>query len=213
LGLPSAVENDARLALIGEWQQGAARGAERVAIVTLGTGVGTSVILDGKPMRGPHGSAGNLGGHTAAVADGRRCFCGLDGCYESETGSAKLPDVVRDTAGYADSPLANEPVLDYAAVFAHAETGDPCAVAVRDRSIRLWARLCLDLSRAYELDRVVVGGGVMQRADAVVPALQTRLDEHRLNPIARTRVVASSLGEQMAISGVPWLVEERLERA
>src|SRR5207342_793490 len=81
-GLPVGIENDANAAAIGEWKAGAARGASNVVMLTLGTGVGGGLILDGKPFRGATGSAGELG-HIVIDADGPPCPCGGHGHLES----------------------------------------------------------------------------------------------------------------------------------
>ena len=84
MDLPVFVVNDANAALAGEWAYGAARGCRDVGMLTLGTGIGSSVILDGVPLRGRHGSAGNLGGHFVANVGGAACTCGGLGCAEAE---------------------------------------------------------------------------------------------------------------------------------
>ena len=84
LGVSTLVCNDANAALAGEWQFGAARGSRSAVMMTLGTGLGTSAIIDGVPLRGQHGQAGCLGGHLTANLDGRVCGCGNLGCAESE---------------------------------------------------------------------------------------------------------------------------------
>ena len=90
LGLPLAIENDARMALIGEWRSGAGRGVDNVVMITLGTGLGTAAIIEGRVLRGRHGQAGVLGGHLTVRYGGRKCSCGNMGCAEAE-GLDRLP--------------------------------------------------------------------------------------------------------------------------
>lgn len=86
-GVPFVLENDARLAVIGEWLYGAAKGTGNVVMMTLGTGIGTGVILDSKPLVGHHHQAGSLGGHMVVDYRGRRCSCGNIGCVEAMASS------------------------------------------------------------------------------------------------------------------------------
>jgi glucokinase len=76
LRLPLIIENDARMALLGEWQAGAGRGCDDLVMVTLGTGIGTAALIEGIVVRGRHGQAGVLGGHLTVQQDGRQCTCG-----------------------------------------------------------------------------------------------------------------------------------------
>ena len=119
-----ALENDARLGLLGEWNYGAAHGSNDVAIVTLGTGIGSGVMSQGKLLRGPHFQAGNLCGHTIIRVGGYRCVCGANGCVEAETGSMGLAMRARESPEFATSALADEPDVNYAAVFQCAAAGD-----------------------------------------------------------------------------------------
>lgn len=79
-GLPFAIENDARMALLGERYAGAARGCDDVVMITLGTGIGGAAMIEGKLLRGKHAQAGCLGGHLPAKVGGRACTCGAVGC-------------------------------------------------------------------------------------------------------------------------------------
>jgi glucokinase len=80
VGLPARIENDARMALLGESYAGAARGFTDVVMMTLGTGIGGVAMIEGKLLRGKHAQAGCLGGHIPAVFNGRPCTCGAIGC-------------------------------------------------------------------------------------------------------------------------------------
>src|SRR5207302_4305139 len=124
LGLPLAIENDARMALIGEWRHGAGRGYNDLAMMTLGTGIGTSVVIEGRVLRGTHGQARCFGGHLTVRYGGRSCSCGNVGCAEAEASSAYLATMAKENPSFAGGPLSAEPVLDYAAIIRHAQKGE-----------------------------------------------------------------------------------------
>ena len=106
LGLPAKVENDARMALLGEQFAGAAVGARDVVMVTLGTGIGGAVMLQGRLMQSRFGQAGCLGGHLTVNYRGRRCTCGAVGCAEAEASTAVLAEICHTMPGFQDSSLA-----------------------------------------------------------------------------------------------------------
>src|SRR5262249_54775897 len=91
LGLDLRIENDARLALLGEHYAGAGRGENSLVMMTLGTGIGTAAIIENRLLRGPHFHAGCLGGHLTVNHHGRLCECGNIGCAESEASRWALP--------------------------------------------------------------------------------------------------------------------------
>jgi glucokinase len=209
LGLPLALENDARMALIGEWRYGAGRGHDSVVMVTLGTGLGTAALIEGRVLRGRHGQAGCLGGHFTVRYGGRPCSCGNAGCAEAEASTAFLAQVARERGDFARSPLAAEPVLDYAAVFGHAAAGDPCARALQEHSLRVWSALVVNLIHAYDPEVVVLGGGIMAGGDVVLPAVRAYVDRYAHTPWGQVRVVASELGDRAALAAAEWLVQEQ----
>ncbi len=211
-GLPCVLENDARMATIGEWRYGAGRGCNDLVMITLGTGLGTSVVLEGRILRGRHGQAGCLGGHLSVNYGGRKCACGSIGCAESEASTKFLAALADSRADFATSPLAHEPVLDFAAVFRHAAAGDPCARAIRDHSLLVWSTLTVNLVHAYDPELVILGGGIMASKDVIVPAIQEFIDRHAHTPWGHVRVVPSVLGDAAALVAAQWLIEEHLEK-
>ncbi len=94
-GLPFLIENDARLALLGEYTFGATRDAQDVVMITLGSGVGGAALLGGQLLQSKHGLACAIGGHIPVVLDGRLCSCGNLGCTDAEASTAVLGDVYR----------------------------------------------------------------------------------------------------------------------
>lgn len=204
-GLPLRVENDARAALIGEWRAGAGRGATDLVMVTLGTGIGTAVLTGGQLLRGPDGTAGNLGGHLTVEVDGRTCSCGNVGCAEAEASQSVLAELARAQPEFADSPLADVHPLDYRAVFEWADAGEPVASALARRSLAVWAALAVSLVHAYDPERVVVGGGIA-RDPRVVAAMREAV-VHR-TWVARTPpdVVPSTLRDDAALVAAEWVL-------
>jgi len=209
LGLPLAIENDARMACIGEWRYGAGRGVDNLVMLTLGTGLGTGVILEGRVLRGSHGQAGVLGGHLTLRHGGRRCGCGNLGCAEAEASTAVLADLAAARGDFPASALAHEPVLDFAAVFRHAAAGDACAMALRDHALRVWSSLVVSLIHAYDPELIVLGGGIMAAADVILPAVRAHVRQHAHTPWGQVRVEASVLGDQAALVAAEWLLEEQ----
>lgn len=212
-GAAVVVDNDANAALAGEWQYGAARGCRSAVMMTLGTGVGTSVIIDGLPLRGTHGQAGCLGGHLLANAHGRACSCGAVGCVETEASTWALPGLAQADPAYAASTLAREGVIDYEAVFRLADAGDRLAANLRDRSLRIWSAALVSLIHAYDPERVVLGGGIMRSADTILPALRAYAAKHAWTPWGSVEIVPATLGNHAGILGMAWLTERGLSPA
>lgn len=209
LGLPLAIENDARMACIGEWQHGAGKGSGNLVMVTLGTGLGTCVIMEGRVLRGVHGQAGVLGGHLTLRYGGRACACGNIGCAEAEASSFSLADLATAHAGFVNSPLAHEPRIDYASVFRHAAAGDACAMALRDHNLLVWSSLAVSLIHSYDPELLIFGGGIMASAEVILPALRDYVGRHAHTPWGQVRVEASALGDQAALVAAEWLLAEQ----
>lgn len=171
-GLELRMENDARGALLGEWRYGAGRGVENLVMLTLGTGVGTSVILDGKLLTGPHFSAGILGGHILVNSGGRKCTCGAVGCLETEASGWVLPILVREHVAYASSSLNGLESIGFREVMAHAAAGDTCAKDVLAHMLRYWGEALVSFIHCYDPERIIVGGGVMNTPDLVLASLR-----------------------------------------
>ena len=208
-GLPLALENDARMAAIGEWRHGAGRGADSLAMITFGTGLGTGVVMEGRVLRGKHGQAGCLGGHLTVHYGGRQCGCGNLGCAEAEASTAFLCDLVAGSSEFDRSPMRNAATLNYGLVFKHAAAGDPCAIHLRDHSLLVWSSLAVNLIHAYDPEVLVLGGGIMASADVILPAICKFVARHAHTPWGKVRVVASELGDHAALVAGEWLLREQ----
>lgn len=213
LSLPLAIDNDARMALIGEWRFGAGRSCDNCVIITLGTGIGVSAVIEGRVLRGVHGQAGILGGHITLRHGGGNCVCGNVGCAEREASTSVITRLAHEHPYFNQSVLAAESTIDYAAIFELAEQGDACALSLRDHSLQVWSALAVNLIHVFDPERVILGGGVMGSAKFILPAVQSYVNQHAHTPWGKVRVVASELGDRAALLAGEWLVQEYLEKS
>lgn len=205
-GLSLRIENDARMALLGECYGGAARGFSDVVMMTLGTGIGGVAMIEGKLLRGKHSQAGCLGGHIPVLFDGRPCTCGAIGCAEAEASGWALPGIVRDWPRASASALSKYPNIGFKDLFAEAANGDEVALAIRDRCLKVWAADAVGLVHAYDPDLIVIGGGVMESADVIIPAVESHVQKHSWTPWGKVQVKRAELGNNAALVGaVPLL--------
>jgi glucokinase len=207
MGLPLLLENDARAAALGEWTHGAGRGVDNMVMVTLGTGIGTGVVCEGRPLRGRNGMAGSLGGHTATHVGGATCSCGVEGCLEAQIATWALPGSARARPDFPTSPLAAEPVLDYEAIFRHAAAGDPLAIDLRDRALSGWSALLVNMIHSYDPERIVIGGGIMKGGGAILPVLREKVGRQATQPGGPVQIVPAALGDAAALHGAAWRFE------
>jgi len=209
-GLPLRIENDARLALLGEWWGGAARGFEDVVMVTLGTGIGGAAMTGGRLLASRHRQAGAIGGHLPVTMTGRRCLCGGHGCAEAEASTWALPEICAEQPGFATSSLANEPAIDFRTLFEHYDAGDGVAAAVLDHCCQVWSTLAVTLVHAYDPELLVFGGAVMSRADDILPRIRALIDDRAWTPGRTVPIARAALADDAALCGaIPLLGLDR----
>jgi predicted NBD/HSP70 family sugar kinase len=187
LGIPVVVENDVRAAALGlDRRQFGATGS--LALLAIGTGIAAGVVLDGQLHRGAHGLAGEIG-HVVVDPGGAPCACGNRGCLETVAAGPAL--VRRTLAGWAARGNGHGVATDAApdagaeAVFAAATTGDPVARDVVEASGRAVAWGIHLLALAYDVDRIVIGGGVSHAGEPFIAPVRRELDRFRAaSPLA-----------------------------
>lgn len=206
-GLPLRLENDARLALLGEQYAGAAQGETDVFMFTLGTGIGGVAMIDGHLLRGKHDQAGVLGGHIPVSLSNRRCTCGGIGCAEAEASGWALPGIAGEWPGFASSALAGQPV-NFQNLFACAAAGDKVSREIVAHCLRVWGAAAVAAIHSFDPELLVYGGGVMQSADAILPYIQNYVRENAWTPWGTVRVRAAQLGNDAALLGVVPLFEQ-----
>lgn len=208
-GLPLRLENDARLALLGERFAGAAQGETDVVMFTLGTGIGGVAMIGGQLLRGKHDQAGVLGGHIPVNFAGRRCTCGAIGCAESEASGWSLPLIATEWPDYASSQLASRR-LDFENLFACATAGDSVSREIVDHCLRVWGAAAVAAIHSFDPELLVYGGGVMKSSDLILPFLQEYVDANAWTPWGKVRVRAAQLGNDAALFGVVPLFDQEL---
>jgi glucokinase len=209
-GLPLRIENDARMALLGESYGGAARGCGDVVMITLGTGIGGVAMIEGKLLRGKHAQAGCLGGHIPVLFTGRPCSCGAIGCAEAEASGWSLPLIVKDWPGASESTMSKYSDIGFKELFAEAIAGDKVAIAIRDRCLNVWAADAVGLVHAYDPELIVIGGGVMKSADVILPYIESYVQKYAWTPWGKVQVRAAELGNNAALLGAVPLLSEAL---
>jgi glucokinase len=178
--LPVIVENDANAAAWGEFRFGAGAGARDVVAVTIGTGIGGGLILDGELYRGAFGIAGEPG-HMRVVPGGRLCGCGNHGCWEQYCSGTALVRAAQEIAtqrpqdGQRLRQIAGDlDAIDGPAVMSAAQEGDPAAVDCFQEVGRWLGQGLADLAAILDPSRFVVGGGVADAGDLLLgPARDT----------------------------------------
>lgn len=208
-GAPASIENDGRAALLGEVTYGVARGETEVVSLSLGTGIGTAAMLDGRLLRGAHDHAGVLAGHFTIDVFGARCNCGNLGCSETVGASWSLPSRIRHHLAATPDPEWESRVdsADYRLVFERAAAADPFATALRDESLLAWGATATNLCHAYDPDVLVLSGGIL-RAGALIPeTIERHLDDSMWSSAHRPRVVVSARPEYSVLLGLAALAE------
>jgi glucokinase len=206
--LPLRMENDARMALLGEQYAGSARGHEDVIMMTLGTGIGGAAMIHGHLLRGKHAQAGCLGGHLPVDFNGRECACGNIGCAEAEASGWSMPLVAREWPGFSASSLSDIPHLGFKQLFEHADHGDTVAQAVLDRCLKVWGSNAVANIHAYDPDVVIIGGGAIKSGDRIIASVQSYVDAHVWTGGIRPQVRAAQLGNLAGLLGAIPLISE-----
>ncbi|MEA2245768.1 MAG: glucokinase [Solirubrobacteraceae bacterium] len=197
LARPVVVDNDATCAVLAEWRLGAARGRDHVALLTLGTGIGGGLVLDGRVYRGAVGAAAELG-HMPVDLDGPPCFGGCPGrgCLEALCSGSAL---ARDAAALLGRPTTGEEITELA------RAGDAVAVnLMQTLGDRLGAGLA-GIAMALNPEVIVLGGGVMAAGSLVLEPARQELRRRALAPSRDVPVVAAQLGEEAGMIGAAFL--------
>jgi glucokinase len=201
-GLPVAIDNDGNAAAIAEWKVGAARGAGYVVMLTLGTGVGGGLILDGQPYRGAHGGGAELG-HIVVEFDGPPCACGGRGHLEAVASGKAASEVARELYG---------PQADSHELVRHAEAGDEKAVEAMAKIGRFLGAGLATFVNIFEPELIVIGGGFGRESELLLGPAREVLARDGLAPGSEhVKIVEAQLGADAGVIGAGMIALEALD--
>lgn len=217
LGLPAFLDRDTQVAALAEGRFGAAAGCADFLYVTISTGIGGAIVSGGRLLRGPDGTAGELG-HLMVDRDGAPCGCGVRGHLEGIASGSGMARRARAAAERGESDLLAALVRERGPAFggrevaAAAEAGDPVADAILAGARDAFAVTCVTLVDVFNPSLIVVGGSVAvgQGERLLGPARAAVAAGAFRRPGARVRIVPAALGDDVGLVGGLVLVEERL---
>ena len=202
-GLPAEIENDATAAAIGEWSLGAGRGVRDMVMITLGTGVGGGLILDGKPFRGATGAAAEIG-HLVVDVNGPPC-------QGTCTGRGHLECLASGTAANTAARALYGPGADARLLVARAREGAEPAIAALARIGRYLGAAIASLVNVLEPELIVIGGGFSAAGELVLDPARALLASDGLTPGRDTvRIVEAQLGIDAGLVGAALVGREAL---
>ena len=207
LGMPVFIDNDANLALLAEADIGAARDTRDAVMLTLGTGVGGALLLDGELYRGSTGAAAELG-HIVIEFDGPKCQgnCRGRGCLEVFASGTGIGRLGREAAAkMPDSVLARlvseGETVDARAVGDAAREGDPAALEAVHRAGRYLGAGLVSYANIFQPEVIVIGGGAMALGDLLLDPAREEVRTRALRPMCDTPVVTAELGPAAGMIG------------
>lgn len=217
LSLPVFIDNDVRVNLYGEWLQGAGRGKKNVVLLTLGTGLGSGVVMDGRVLYGATASAGEIG-HMNMFREGRPCRCGSNGClgrYVSALGMLRTlkeklqsgqPSVILDW-------VDGDPERITAKMVSQAwDLGDPAAVETMTETGKLLGFGLVNVINLFNPEVVIVGGGMAASGDRLLAPARQVVETHALEIARRDcRIVTAQLGDAAGMLGAALYGKRRLD--
>ncbi len=210
-GLPVAVGNDANVAALGEQWQGGGKGHSSMVMVTLGTGVGGGIILDGEILGGKTGGAGEIG-HINCVAeedlDEANCNCGNHGCLEQIASATGTVRFARKVLRESDMPSILRDKEDFTAkdVYDAAKAGDTAAAHVIRRVTGYLGQALAGIAAVVDPEIIVVGGGVSKAGEFLIRQTAEKFRTCAFNQQKHIPIVLASLGNKAGVIGASRMI-------
>ena len=202
-GLKAKAGNDANVAALGEAWKGAGEGAKNVVMLTLGTGVGGGIIIDGKIVSGSHGAGGEVGHACMDNTETEACNCGNRGCLEqaaSATGIVRVAQKELD-ASEEESVLRGKPHLSAKNVLDAFKAGDALAGRVMEKVGEELGRAMAIFGCVVDPETFVIGGGVSRAGQPLIDCIQKYYKKYAFSECKETPIVIAKLGNDAGIYG------------
>lgn len=208
---PVFIENDANAAAYGEYVAGAAKGAKNAVCITLGTGVGGGIIVDGKIYAGSNFAGAEIG-HTVIEVDGAQCSCGRKGCFEAYSSATGLIRMSKEAMAQFPESIMNKMAEEKGKVTARTSfdamrAGDKPAKDVVDKYIKYLAAGITNTINIFQPDVLCIGGGVCNEGDPLLLPVKALVEKEDFasNSEKRTEIVIAKLGNDAGIIGAAFL--------
>ncbi len=217
-GIPTFVDNDANVAALAEGRFGAGRDSQNFILVTLGTGVGSGLILNGSLYRGAVGAAGEFG-HTTIQFDGPVCNCGNRGCIERYVGARWIVERALDNLPhYPDSRLnahaeQDEQKITPKIIAELANDGDALCLRVMEEVGTFLGIALASVLNLLNLDLIIIGGGISNAGKVLFDPIERSIQNHAMSiPAATARLKRAEMGEHAGVIGAGQLAFEGLSQ-
>lgn len=207
-GLAVKVGNDANVAALGEAWKGAAAGAKNVILVTLGTGVGGGIIVDGKIVAGHHGAGGEIGHANVMHDETETCNCGNKGCLEQYTSATGIVRLAKQELASSEEPsvLREKKELSAKAVLDGYKSGDALSVRVMDKVGEILGGALAMFTAVVDPETIVIGGGVSKAGQPLVDCIASHYKKYAFSACRETPIVIANLGNDAGIYGAAKMV-------
>lgn len=212
-GLPVKAGNDANVAALGESWKGGGAGCDNMVLATFGTGVGGGIIIDGRPVNGVHGAAGEIGHLTVNLSETEPCNCGKYGCVEqycSATGVVRLAKQ-RLAAGGRESVLRKIEPLSCKDVFDAGAQGDPLALEILEQVYTYMGQFLASVCCVTDPEVVVLGGGVSKAGKPLLDGAKRYFDKYIFHASSSIRFALASLGNDAGSYGAFKLILDTIK--
>lgn len=203
VGFPVKAGNDANVAALGEMWQGGGKGHSNVVMVTLGTGVGGGIILNGKMLFGVNGAGGEIGHICVDDEESETCGCGNKGCLEQYTSATGVVRLAHRAMDATDKPSALRSIDPVTAkdVFDQAKAGDELAGEVVDKQAKILGRSLAQIACVVDPEIFVIGGGVSKAGAILTDAVQRYFEHYAFHACRGTKFALAELGNDAGIYG------------
>lgn len=215
-GLPVEIDNDANCAALGEMWKGAGNGAKNIACVTLGTGVGGGIIVNGDIVQGVKGAAGEIGHITIIPEGGAPCNCGKTGCLETVASATGIVRVAKDTIIQYEGESSLKDLyiskgsIEAKDVFDCMNQGDTLSASIIEQIMLHLGLVLANIGNVLNPEKIVIGGGVSKAGDLLLNPLQKYFNQFAYSAVsASTELAIATLGNDAGILGAAWLAKNK----
>lgn len=206
-GIPVAAGNDANMAALGEMWLGAGKGQKNMIMVTLGTGVGGGIIVNGKPLAGSHGAGGEIGHFCVNEEETETCGCGNTGCLEQYASATGISRLARRRLERDDSPSSlRGSEISAKAVFDALKEGDAVAKEIVEEFGSYLGHALAAIAVITDPSMIVIGGGVSKAGEILLEYVEKYFHEKAFFANQDTRFVLAQLGNDAGICGAAKLI-------